>query len=227
MSDRWTNLLSDYLDGDLTTPDRREFERHLETCDECRATLDQLRHVKEHARALVGPPAPDDLWAGIASRIGTAGSTSVREDHAGRRILVVPRRPTRQWSFTLAAAAALLVVAAGSLWLAARSKDAAPGSFATREGAPSESVQAASFDAVEVEGEIAQLQTALDKGRGKLDPGTVKVLEKNLALIRQATEDARKALAADPANRDLQQYFASTVHSKIELMRRATALAGA
>ena len=52
------------------------------------------------------------------------------------------------------------------------------------------------------------------------------MLEKNLKLIRTATEDARKALLADPANAELQDYFAGTVQSKLELMRRATAMAG-
>jgi len=84
----------------------------------------------------------------------------------------------------------------------------------------------AAFDATRIDGEIAQLQTALDRGRGKLDPATVKVLETNLETIRKATEDARAALARDPANRELQDYFASTVQSKLDLMRRATAMAG-
>jgi hypothetical protein len=52
------------------------------------------------------------------------------------------------------------------------------------------------------------------------------VLEKNLAVIRQATEDAKRALAEDPANQDLRNYVASTVQRKLDLMRRATTMAG-
>ena len=84
----------------------------------------------------------------------------------------------------------------------------------------------ASFDAVKVDGEIATLRTALRLGAGKLDPRTIKVLEQNLKLIQQATEDAKKALAADPANRELQVYFASNLQRKLDLMKRATIVAG-
>jgi len=127
----------------------------------------------------------------------------------------------------MAAGIALLLVSAVALVLSNRTA-VAPGGpgLASRDSSAGSSTSVASFDAAQVEGEIADLQAALDRGRGKLDPKTVEVLEKNLALIREATEDAKRALAADPANRDLQNYFASNVQSKIDLMKRATTLAG-
>ena len=76
MTDHWMAQLSEYLDGDLALPERRALEHHLGTCADCRDTLAGLRAVTERAAALVDPPAPNDLWAGIAQRIGTAGSTS-------------------------------------------------------------------------------------------------------------------------------------------------------
>ena len=54
----------------------------------------------------------------------------------------------------------------------------------------------------------------------------MQVLEENLRIIRKATEDARRALEQDPANRDLRQYFASSVTSKLDLVKRSVALAG-
>ena len=221
MSDTWTASLSDHLDGDLAPSDAHALERHLETCAECRTTLAQLRAVKERAAALVDPLAPDDLWAGIASRIGTAGSTSASGAH---RVLPPRRRAWAAWMVPAAAAAAVALVL-GVQWFAGHALHRA-GPVAAGTGAPAETTQLATFDAARVEGEIAQLQQALDRGRGKLDPKTVAVLEKNLKLIRSATEDARRALAADPANRELQDYFAGTVQSKLDLMRRATAMAG-
>jgi anti-sigma factor RsiW len=220
MTDTWTDTLSDHLDGDLPPSEARALERHLETCDECRTTLEQLRAVKDRAAALVDPPAPNDLWAGIASRIGTAGSTS-----APGRILDLPRRRSwTVWSLPAAAAAAVALVL-GAQWFGGHAPQGGR-SPAAGAAAPTETTQLATFDAVRVDGEIAQLQLALDRGRDRLDPKTVAVLEKNLKLIRSATEDARSALAADPANRELQEFFAATVQSKLDLMRRATAMAG-
>ncbi|MCC6349232.1 MAG: zf-HC2 domain-containing protein [Candidatus Eisenbacteria bacterium] len=227
MTDRWTNLLTDHLDGDLSAAESRALEQHLESCADCRLVLAQLRQVKQAARALADPPVPDDLWAGIASRIGPAGSASGRSAESGRVTRLPARRPATAWTWAMAAGIALLLVSAVTLvhFLRTPADGSAP-SLAAADSATAGPARLATFDADAVEGEIADLQTALEKGRGKLDPKTIAVLEKNLTLIRQATEDARRALAADPANQDLRNYFASNVHRKLELMRRATSLAG-
>jgi anti-sigma factor RsiW len=237
MRDRFTDLLSDYLDHDLPRGEAEALERHLSGCAECRETLAALERVKTHAATLVDPPAPTDLWAGIASRIGTAGSTSV-----GPRRLVVHELPRRasvwsvpQWAL---AAAAFAVVALGVSWVVqnrmtpglrtAAQQHAPIAGRSTPVLAPSTGpdVEVASFDATAIETEISQLQQALNAGRDKLDPKTVQVLEENLRIIHKATEDARRALERDPANVELRQYFAGSVQSKLDLVRRATQLAG-
>ena len=237
MKDRFADLLSDYLDHDLPRGEAEALERHLADCAECRDTLAALERVKTRAATLVDPPAPTDLWAGIASRIGTAGSTSVQPRRSVVHELPGPRsawqpRPSAwavpQWAL---AAAAVLVVAIGVSWLVQNRMMQGLRQVAVQPANPSTSAMpnptsVASFDATQIESEISQLQQALDRGRDKLDPKTVQVLEENLRIIRKATEDARHALDQDPANRDLQQYFAGSVRSKLELVRRATQLAG-
>ena len=221
MSDRWTDLLSDHIDGDLARIEAEALERHLEECEECRRTLEELHRVRARAGALVDPSAPDDLWAGIARQIGAAGPTSTP---GMKPPLVMPARARRDWPLPqlVAAGFAALVLGAAALWML-RGQTAQ----VAQSVAPAATEAAlATFDAAQVEGEIAQLKSALELGRDKLDPRTVAVLEKNLALIAQATEDAKAVLAADPANRDLQGYFAVNVQRKLDLMRRATRLAG-
>jgi hypothetical protein len=233
--DRFTDLLSDYLDHDLPRGEAEGLERHLADCAGCRDTLAELERVKTRAATLVDPPAPTDLWAGIASRIGTAGTTSVNP----RRNVVheLPRRPAAwfvpRWAL---AAAAFVVVALGVSWLvqtrmtpSLRSAAVPPSTADSGYGSatlPNGGTAAAAFDATRIESEIGQLQQALDRGHDKLDPKTVQVLEENLRIIRKATEDARRALDADPANGQLRQYFAGSVQSKLELVRRAAAQAG-
>ena len=227
MTDRWTEMLSDYLDGELTAAEIRSLESHLESCENCHLVLGALRRVKNEARSLADPPVPDDLWAGIASRIGPAVSASPNLSEPSRVLHLPVRRPAPAWGWAMAAGIALLLVSAVALVLSSRpnGRTAAP-TLAVRDSSPAEKTQLATFDAAQVEGEIAELQTALDKGRGKLDPKTIEVLDRNLTLIRQATEDAKRALAADPANKDLQNYFATNVQKKLELMRRATTMVG-
>lgn len=235
MKDRFADLLSDYLDHDLPRGEAEALERHLADCAECRDTLAALERVKTRAATLVDPPAPTDLWAGIASRIGTAGSTSVQPRRTVVHELPDPRRVHRpsawavpQWAL---AAAAVLVVAVGVSWVVQNRmtpglRDTAVSVPDPGTTAPPSTTSVAAFDATQIESEIVQLQQALDRGRDKLDPKTVQVLEENLRIIRKATEDARRALEQDPANQELRQYFAGSVQSKLELVRRATQLAG-
>ena len=50
-----------------------------------------------------------------------------------------------------------------------------------------------------------------------LDPATRAKIEANLAIIRRAHEDIRKALASDPASPVLEQLWQSTWHDEIDL----------
>jgi hypothetical protein len=50
-----------------------------------------------------------------------------------------------------------------------------------------------------------------------LDPATRAQIEASLAVIRQAHEDIRKALASDPASPVLEQLWQSTWHDELDL----------
>ena len=62
--------------------------------------------------------------------------------------------------------------------------------------------------------------------RDRLDPRTVVVIERNLAVIDDAIRQAQEALDADPANTFLNSHLADARRRKIELLRRATSIAG-
>ena len=109
--DQWTAKLSEYLDDELSSPDRRALEAHLATCAACGRTLDELRRVVARAGALEDRPPTTDLWSGVAKRIGvTVPSTEI--DLTERR-----EQRRRRFAFTvpqLAAAAVVLVTASGA-----------------------------------------------------------------------------------------------------------------
>jgi tetratricopeptide (TPR) repeat protein len=72
---------------------------------------------------------------------------------------------------------------------------------------------------------IRDLQRTLDSERARLDPETVRVLEKNLAAIDEAIDQCRRALQGDPSNVYLNTHLAEARQRKLVLLRRATALA--
>ena len=71
---------------------------------------------------------------------------------------------------------------------------------------------------------IAELERALESGRGRLDATTISVVEQNLSIIDLAIAEARGALMADPSNGYLSGHLVEARRRKLDLLRRAAAL---
>ncbi|HVS12537.1 MAG TPA: zf-HC2 domain-containing protein [Thermoanaerobaculia bacterium] len=56
-------LLSGFLDGVLAQGDRQRVAVHLETCAECRSTLEEMRMIRSLARSTPFRTLPDDQWS--------------------------------------------------------------------------------------------------------------------------------------------------------------------
>lgn len=224
MSDQWMARLSEYLDGELGAADAAALGTHLASCGSCRATLEELRRVVERAHALDNRPPSRDLWPGIASRIGLA-TTGVAS--------LAAHRARRRFAFTLpqlmAAGVALVLFSAGGAWLLMKPRLGAP----TQAALAPTPTTAVFVSAAGARGDqryavqVADLERALERGRGQLDTGTVRVIEKNLGIIDRAIRDAQSALAADPANVYLNMHLAQEMRRKLELLRQVAALTGA
>ena len=72
---------------------------------------------------------------------------------------------------------------------------------------------------------VSELEEALARNQGQLDTATVRVLRQNLAVIDRAIGQAQRALKRDPGSSYLNLHLANTMRQKIELLRRANALA--
>ncbi|MBI1795471.1 MAG: zf-HC2 domain-containing protein [Candidatus Eisenbacteria bacterium] len=237
--DPWTDRLSEYVDGEMRPVDREALEHHLAGCPACSVALAELRSVVARAHALEDRAPADDLWPGIATAIA-----------ATPRRAPVARPPADWWRRRLdltlpqLAAAALVVAAlsAGTMWIAlARSplRAPAPGATAPVASSPAAASQqtapapasptavtAATADVVNprYDRAVAELEQALADGRGRLDPRTLQVLEQNLRTIDRAIGEARRAVAADPANAWLRSHLATTMKRKVDLLRTAAML---
>jgi hypothetical protein len=223
MNDRWTDRLSEYLDGELGVADARALEAHLQSCSACRATLEELRRVVARARALDDRAPPADLWPEVAARIGLSPlARRVGAPTAGRS--------GRRLSFTvpqlLAASIALVLASSSAAWVLLRQPALAPATAAT-ESTPMMTNVGTYESSPRYAAAVADLERLLAQHRSRLDTTTVRVIEKNLGIIDRAIRDAQSALAADPANAYLNQHLAQAMRRKLELLRQATTLAGA
>lgn len=75
--------------------------------------------------------------------------------------------------------------------------------------------------------EIATLQSVLEERRSQLDPKTVAALEQSMQVIDGAIEQARAALASDPASRFLNHRLNGALDKKMQLLRTAAMLPSA
>lgn len=220
MRDPWIDRLSEYLDGEMDRDERRALEAHLETCRECVGVLADLRAIVARAANLKDTPPEEDLWPGIAERIEL--------DRGSRDVPIASRRGRgRRFSFSipqLAAAAIALILLGAAAWSLRESE---PLRMAT---APTGDSERATMVTVEFPGErsydraIAELERVLEENRDRLDPETVRIVERNLALIDRAIEDTRRALAEDPDDPYLNRHLANTMGRKVEVLRNATAV---
>jgi anti-sigma factor RsiW len=227
MNDRWTDRLSDYLDGELPDGERVALESHLQTCRECSAVLGDLRRVVQRARTLREQAPPRDFWPGIARRIGASPGTS-------RDVVDLASRTgtARRWAFSLpqlaAAGLALMTLSGGAVWLASSGSgsDAPTPAIAVQAGGESPAVNVAMRPSASQSyaAAVADLEQVLAQGRGRLDSTTIKVIEQNLAAIDRAIAEAQRALEADSANLYLNTHLAETMRRKLDLLRQAAAL---
>lgn len=238
MSGHWMDRLSEYIDGELSDADRAALEAHLDGCADCSRTLAELRDVVATAGALPDAAPTHDLWPGIEARLtsrrsaadgaragaGTVagggaagpGASGVLSLDAVRRRVVTVRVPR-----LIAAGIALVVLSWGGAWLAltlnqpaaeAPAVAAAPG-----EGAFQPVVLWEPYEAA-----VSELEAEFARRRGTLEPSTIVVVERNLAIIESALAESRQALEADPSSAFLNAYVADAMRRKVDLLRQVT-----
>lgn len=226
--DRWTDRLSAYLDDEMGGEERAALDEHLADCPECRETLADLRRIVERARALEPQAPAADLWPTVLERIQAGPDVvpiGVRQDGAR----------TGRFAFTgrqlVAAGLALLLTGAATSWFAFSgligSPPAAPVTTAAAlpQDAQAPGVLASDATPAAIESRITELEALLGTAHAELDPQTIAVIRKNLAIVQAAVDEAERALAADPANEYLRAHLQNTLRSKVDVLERVATLA--
>jgi len=229
MTTHETERLSNWLDGGLDLADAALVERHVAGCEQCRATVDELRQVMEAAASLEDVPPARDLWPGILQRMQAGDDVTVLPLHA-RPSAHRSRRLSLSLPQLAAAAVVLMSLSGASVWLAVRgdrSTIRADGDAPMAVSAPAPAVSAAhlvSETVLSYDNAIRELEAGLEASRPYLDPTTVAVVEQNLRIIDSAIADAKAALVNDPANAWLHRHLDDTLMRKVDLLRHAATL---
>ena len=197
-------------------------------------------------KPITKPLREDDI---LAQAIGQWREELPSQRSLARRDATHCSRPSRrssdrsgggqQFTFTLsqlAVAASLLIAVASGLTYLATNRPALTGGGQAQEviqaysepaGTPEQSGQIvpANFADAQFNAAVSDLERILREERGRLDPRTVLILERNLKAIDAAINEARMALDQDPANPFLNSHLADARRRKLDLLRHATELA--
>jgi anti-sigma factor RsiW len=226
-----TDALSDYLNDDLSQAERLEIEGHLSACAECRAVLEGLRAVVGKAGGLEDSSPTSDLWADIAKAIKDAPQEDEQViDLSTRMASPKPVEIDRRVRLTLpqlAAASLIMMMASGALAWSVR--PATEGAGVVSEVPAAMVVPASLVDRPALAGytqEVAQLEALIADHRDELAPNTVRILEKNLAIIDRAIEESAAALSSDPGNEYLLEHLGRAFERKVDYLRDARDISG-
>lgn len=208
-------------------------ETHRQRCADCAAVWAELEHISASARALPVLTPSRDLWAGIEARLTAHGGQSAGASDGGR--LRIARRWWTLPAIRIAAAASLLIATTATVtWrLATReSGEALPAAMASNGtagdaqslalgGSEDGRDRLASYerDFGTMTDEIRALEALIATQRDRLEPATIAVIERNLALIDRAITESRAAFIQDPASRFLAAQLARSYGSKLSLLR--------
>ena len=252
MTTHWTDRLSEYHDGELSPAEQTACESHLAACAECRSVLAEIRGVVAMARSDADQLPTANLWPAILAKIDSGSAkaqphnrplidfTAQKAASRDRLWGGAAARPRRQVTFSLPqlamAATLLIAVSAAVAYVAAGRVTTQPVPVVFREapiqamaepvGALSADVTPANFADAAFDRAVTDLERTLVEQRDQLDPRTIVIIERNLAVIDEAIRQARTALDADPANTYLNSHLADARRRKLELLRRATSIAG-
>jgi hypothetical protein len=212
--------LSEVADGTLPAGRAAGVDGHLQACDACRATLADLRAIRQTGRTLERRTPPDGIWQGIADRLSPAGRPDVMTPPPAPLIPAAPGM--RGWIPKVAFAAAALVVVTTvvGVWLRENPPLSDPAAPEAALGAV-DVVMAAERDYQEA---IVGLEQIARAGDDELDPEIAATLNDNIAIVDQAIGDARGALETEPQDEALRRGLLDAFRSKIVLLEQMVML---
>ena len=115
--EQMNELLSAWLDGELSGNEQRQMQAHLEQCAQCWALFEQLQALHTSFAELEEIPAPDGFAEGVMNRVKA-------ESESRAKVIPLFKRPQMR-GLAAMAACALLCVGLGSGLLSGRSEEGA------------------------------------------------------------------------------------------------------
>jgi hypothetical protein len=162
-----------------------------------------------------------DLWSGIEARMQPRAGAPPETPRKGLRL---------SWGQAAAAGVALMLLSGSLVWVGVGSRGAGPERLSEGVETPVQGAleiqMATARDAFgEYDLALGDLRRLVEEYAGSLEPGTVEVLEENLAAVEAALLEARQALLADPSAGDIGAFLSGTMRRRLTVLRAAVSTA--
>jgi anti-sigma factor RsiW len=230
------DVLNDYVDGLLDQRTTLAVSDHLSGCSECSGQHSKLTMMLTSVEELPKSVLPSDMWPelkqSLEQRKEIVLPVSATKPASGSPVNVAAQNPWRSRTFMAAAAVILVVVSSGVTALVLQNRyetriaEITPESRAP--GAPAAGAIGLSVSFRLAEGEynraIDQLVQAVNEQRNRLNPETIRTVDRSLAVVDSAIAEAKAALLADPNNGTLVDLLSASYQRKLDLLRRTSEL---
>jgi hypothetical protein len=209
--------ISRSVDGELAGRKAARLERHLASCGECRALLEDLRKIVGGATKLDAPEPSDRVWRNIRTGLAAADVKPLVEG-----ISLEPRpffglgAPALRYA-GVAALAVVLVVSGVVI-----------GTRLGQQGTPAGSDRGEKYTLAkldEAEGyyqrAIKSLGEAFTSQKGVLVPQVAELFDRNLAVIDATIQACRRAVLEEPDDLQARSYLLAAYTEKVTLLESA------
>ena len=233
------DLLSDFLDGALSTDDSRLFSTHLEECLSCRdahADFDSiLSFCREQRGEYDAPPNERALWLRIRNIIESEQPVAIP---AAAHSTLAPqpgnwwsRLMGRSWQLSLPQMSAAVSVIAITVALATafsvqRMQNISAPSARNLETASNAPKQSAPTALLTVDDRVRHQQMEIEywnkrvqQQMARWSPQMRESFERNLTVINQAVADSRSQLLVDPHDEVSEEMLNSALSEKMQLLK--------
>jgi hypothetical protein len=223
-------VLNGLVDGTLRPVERTDVERHLATCAECQAFVDDLRDLRHAIRSLELREPPAGVWPRIERVLHREPGNRARFQPDDRRsdIFFTRLKGSRFFWASVTAAAVLVLAASLTVRMWFDSDVRGPGAETPPTATTTDTAQAVEAELRQAsehyEKAINGLEQIANADQGTLDPQTAATLRKNLAVIDQAISESRAALHTQPNSEPAQQSLIDSFKTKIALLQDTVAL---
>lgn len=209
--------ISRSIDGELSGRQAARLERHLASCGECRALLEDLRKIVGDVAKLDVPEPSDRVWKGIRAGLAAADVKPLVE---GASLEPRPFFGLGLPALRYAGVAALVVALVFS--------GVVVGLRLGRQGTPAgteagEKYTLAKLDEAEghYQAAIRALGEVFASQKGTLVPQVAELFDRNLAVIDATIQACRRAVLEEPDDLQARNYLLAAYTEKVTLLDSA------